>query len=193
MRILGTVLLIGLFACGDSPVQIMCEPESLTIWTTQEANPDVCPGADPGALESAQVEDDRVAAVTVDGDRLVITGMGQGSTGVTVQTSNAGTVSFTVTVNEALETVLEVCEVGYDEAGEQHGFDVRYAAAAMVDLTKVSYRVSVGTTLLTPQPISVGDMKAGQTLPMAIRWYRPDGNYGNGVCKLHIAYVVAVD
>ena len=190
MRIVGVLSLVALLACGDSPVQaVECEPESLTIWKTQEANPDVCPSGDPGALESAQVEDDRVATVTMDGDRLVITGTGQGSTEVTVQTSNAGTVGFTAIVNEALETEVNVCEVQYDDSGEQDGLTLTFTARALVDLAAIRYSVKIGNHQPSPAvPLRDGDMQAGETVVANWDIYHGDGEYGD--CEVSTMYVV---
>ena len=183
-------MLIALLACGDTPMQtVECEPESLTIWKTQEANPDVCPGGDPGALESAQVEDDRVATVTVDGDRLVITGTGQGSTGVTVQTSDAGAVGFTTIVNEALETAIEVCEVGYDDDGEQNGLTLTASMRALVDIDAIRASFRVGDQQPSPWfPLGDGEMRAGETDSHSFHVYNADGEYGD--CEFHTLYVV---
>ena len=186
MRTGAVALLIALFACGETPVQTFdCNSQVLRIWATQNVHPEVCPGGDPGTLESAYSDDTDVVAASVDGDKLIIRGGEPGSTRVMVRTSNAGDVHFAVTVNEAVEAVITVCEET-DFHGNP-GITVKGRVTALTTLAEFRFYVSAGS-FQSPE-WHVGDLEAGRSIIFGMGGVSLE-DQTFGACALHPDYVV---
>lgn len=192
------IFLLSLFtlACDNpaAPLVLACD-EPLPVYAIRDypMEHEICFDSPSGEvlIFTAQSSDTGVVTATVAGDRLILTGQGEGEARVTVAAKAAsgatGSVDYRVVARNAWSGKVTRC-VATPAADGGTDFEVDYWFMANVDLVHVVKRLTVGGIESGPYPH--GDLTEGQLIQSHVSgWMRPAP--ASDECRLDLDYEIA--